>query len=1106
MTIKIENVRNSVRSGTSSDGKAWSNRMAASYGEIVGTRGADGDQVDVFIGAFPESQQVWVINQGWPDGSFDEHKVVIGAGAERNARDLYLASFDVGWTGLQSMHPATIAQLKWWLRHGDLTQPFTPQQLPLLDGVQSTMEKTLWNDRAEPIGKTMSGLLYELRGDDREGLLLDSVGLDDLVSDALAEEGACAAPKPLLDALVIPVSRMTLRMDQLQRVMNAAGSDVRVQGYVIADPIKARGVLQIAVQFELSDGQAITIWFHNPDTTPNKLTPMDELVSWKWMLNKKDITVVVAPERGRELNPREVGRRVMRLAERNSAKFAEANKALAEKTAAIAAIKDEIPLLEERLAVVTGQVDAARAAQVQAAAEAEAAANDPQAQMRFILTAEGYASIRGDEAQLLKWQDALDAHFQGRIIEVRSALRDKGWEGDAYKPLSKAGFTLDMDLVQVGGGRNVVGATWRVMDGAEHIGSVLDELNGPASDVADFIDMHVTATLETRQARVDGEARASALEAELAATASAAQAEADAAAAEEAAARAARDAEAQAAADAAAARPFHANVSDALISAYGWQVESTTAWDLPGRATKSVMKSFAGMADESAVFPAGERSASVIWVKEFSKVRLEFNWNDAEEMMTPDGDAAAFAAAIDARVTAAADAWKAEAAGPGTGSVDEQVVAEAEPAAAPAPKPMRVTKKAANEAYDALSYRVNDLAGHTTLEFFKANVPEVLAGPMAAVQELLDRGWPDTIPPNSLMERAADYIQRWAEQRAAGLGGALGRGDAWRYLKDAELDDATVDRILAAPTSQRTADMGALGGEVAIPAYTVAYLDEQIAAARAAVVPASIAPEYEDQLTATVKAWSADEFGAAHDALEAENDHMSALVLSAKRYAGDGEEAEAIAMRAERDAENGVDDDLSARAAGLRARLRALAEAAAAPEPQPEPEAAMPEPTPAVSGDISYLVGDMFTTFMPDTAGGEAAWAVINTTEGSEGGKVLNQHADSVIAQLQAAGYSVTPSAPITVSDDELIAQLAEPVVAAAEPAQADDGSAAARAYLNGLVDGTGDLLAEDTFARLEPMFADYADNAEMLALLERAATAYGDAAQAAARQALAAA
>lgn len=55
---------------------------------------------------------------------------------------------------------------------------------------------------------------------------------------------------------------------------------------------------------------------------------------------------------------------------------------------------------------------------------------------------------------------------------------------------------------------------------------------------------------------------------------------------------------------------------------------------------------------------------------------------------------------------------------------------------------------------------------------------------------------------------------------------------------------------------------------------------------------------------------------------------------------------------------------------------------------------------------------------------------------------------------------------------------------------------AADRAFLNGLIDGTGDLLSEDTFPRMEPLFARYYEGSEMFALLQRAATLFGDAVQ----------
>ena len=62
---------------------------------------------------------------------------------------------------------------------------------------------------------------------------------------------------------------------------------------------------------------------------------------------------------------------------------------------------------------------------------------------------------------------------------------------------------------------------------------------------------------------------------------------------------------------------------------------------------------------------------------------------------------------------------------------------------------------------------------------------------------------------------------------------------------------------------------------------------------------------------------------------------------------------------------------------------------------------------------------------------------------------------------------------------------------------------AADRAFLEGLIDGTEDLLSEDTFPRMEPMFAKYAEGSEMFALLEMAATVFGDAVQEVASNAL---
>jgi hypothetical protein len=121
LRIAIENPRGTYREGVDADGTAWRCRMAAHYGYLSGTRGADGDGVDVFVGPAPESRRAWVINQAL-GGQFDEHKVMLGFVDEAHARATYLSSYSPGWQGLGDIVPVSLDQLRWWLRWGDVAQ------------------------------------------------------------------------------------------------------------------------------------------------------------------------------------------------------------------------------------------------------------------------------------------------------------------------------------------------------------------------------------------------------------------------------------------------------------------------------------------------------------------------------------------------------------------------------------------------------------------------------------------------------------------------------------------------------------------------------------------------------------------------------------------------------------------------------------------------------------------------------------------------------------------------------------------------------------------------------------------------------------------------
>lgn len=137
MRVVLENPAGSTRSGVSPEGKAWKTDMVHHYGEFVGTEGADGDRVDTFIGPRPDSNKVFVIDQTKPDGSFDEHKAMIGFTDIEAARKGYLANYEKGWTGLGSITEMSTDQFKAWAKSDLAKQPASVYAAQQTNGVQN---------------------------------------------------------------------------------------------------------------------------------------------------------------------------------------------------------------------------------------------------------------------------------------------------------------------------------------------------------------------------------------------------------------------------------------------------------------------------------------------------------------------------------------------------------------------------------------------------------------------------------------------------------------------------------------------------------------------------------------------------------------------------------------------------------------------------------------------------------------------------------------------------------------------------------------------------------------------------------------------------------
>lgn len=96
--IVLENPKGTTRSGKDANGKEWSITMKHDYGYIRGTKGTDGDHIDVYLSDNPTAGNVYVVDQvNQRTGDFDEHKVVYGFNSMEEAVQAYRDQYEDGW-------------------------------------------------------------------------------------------------------------------------------------------------------------------------------------------------------------------------------------------------------------------------------------------------------------------------------------------------------------------------------------------------------------------------------------------------------------------------------------------------------------------------------------------------------------------------------------------------------------------------------------------------------------------------------------------------------------------------------------------------------------------------------------------------------------------------------------------------------------------------------------------------------------------------------------------------------------------------------------------------------------------------------------------------
>lgn len=125
----IENPRGTIRKGIDMDGKQWSSKMPHHYGYIKGYKGADGDDVDCFIGPNVHSKDVFVIQQKNVDGEFDEHKCMLGFDDRESAVAAYKSAYSTDWDGFDGVQRMSMTDFKEWLNAGLAAEPLAKQKV-----------------------------------------------------------------------------------------------------------------------------------------------------------------------------------------------------------------------------------------------------------------------------------------------------------------------------------------------------------------------------------------------------------------------------------------------------------------------------------------------------------------------------------------------------------------------------------------------------------------------------------------------------------------------------------------------------------------------------------------------------------------------------------------------------------------------------------------------------------------------------------------------------------------------------------------------------------------------------------------------------------------
>lgn len=205
-------------------------------------------------------------------------------------------------------------------------------------------------------------------------LMLESATVDEVDFSYLGDEMLYTSHAAMFEAITSERMRLSQTMRAFVRALNRglngtnikagtddAGSDENgeksIGGAVIGKVRRVNNIPVMSALIPLSDGQSVSLVFHSPTADNGRIKNSDLLVAFHFLLNKRDVTHIVAPIGGRDVSLQQVSQALANLAERNSAKFAKQQSAQVKLSADIDALNAEIDQLGEQQSTLLGEVE-----------------------------------------------------------------------------------------------------------------------------------------------------------------------------------------------------------------------------------------------------------------------------------------------------------------------------------------------------------------------------------------------------------------------------------------------------------------------------------------------------------------------------------------------------------------------------------------------------------------------------------------------------------------------------------------------------------------------------------------------------------------------------